>query len=79
MIFRQEMSGTDITMMLGSARLESLERLERLETEMVEMLEMVEMHGSERDGRRMDFVGQKNLGFNVSMGISPCFTSKTSD
>lgn len=44
----EEMSGTDITMMLGSARLESLERLE---TEMVEMLEMVEMHGSERDGR----------------------------
>lgn len=44
----EERSGTDITMMLGSARLESLERLE---TEMVEMLEMVEMHGSERDGR----------------------------
>ena len=57
------MSGTDITMMLGSAR------LERLETEMVEMLEMVEMHGSERDGRRMDFVGQKILGFNLRMGI----------
>ena len=63
MIFRQEMSGTDITMMLGSARLESLERLE------TEMVEMVEMHGSERDGRRMDFVGQKILGFNLRMGI----------